>query len=113
MTDAQEILDLAERIKPLLAHKPPQVQSAVLAELLAIWLAGHHIPGDPDQTTQLRAELLAQHCKLVRVLVKVNDKIFEPARLDFYLCPRCGAKSFNPNDIVHRYCGSCHRFEDG
>jgi hypothetical protein len=75
MTDAQEILELAERIKPFLAHKPPHVQSGVLAELLSIWLAGHYIPGDPDQTTQLRAELLAKHCELVRALVRVNEKL--------------------------------------
>jgi NADH pyrophosphatase NudC (nudix superfamily) len=32
--------------------------------------------------------------------------------LPFYFCPRCGAKSFNLNDIAERYCGRCHRFED-
>lgn len=25
-----------------------------------------------------------------------------------FTCPRCGAKSFNPNDIRERYCGRCH-----
>lgn len=29
-----------------------------------------------------------------------------------YVCPRCGARSFNANDIALRYCGRCHRFED-
>lgn len=29
----------------------------------------------------------------------------------FYLCPECGAKSYNPYDIVQRYCGGCHQFE--
>jgi hypothetical protein len=23
-------------------------------------------------------------------------------------CPRCGARSYNPNDIEHGYCGRCH-----
>jgi len=23
-------------------------------------------------------------------------------------CPRCGATSYNPNDIRERYCGRCH-----
>jgi hypothetical protein len=75
MTDAQQTLELANRIKPFLAHKPPHVQSAVLAELLAIWLAGFYVQDDPDQTTQLRASLLAEHCQLVRKLVTVNAKM--------------------------------------
>jgi predicted RNA-binding Zn-ribbon protein involved in translation (DUF1610 family) len=29
-----------------------------------------------------------------------------------FVCPRCGAESHNPNDIVNRYCGRCHRFTD-
>jgi ribosomal protein S27AE len=29
-----------------------------------------------------------------------------------YVCPRCGAESFNTHDIVYRYCGRCHQFED-
>jgi hypothetical protein len=29
-----------------------------------------------------------------------------------YDCPYCGARSFNPHDITHRYCNRCHRFED-
>lgn len=33
---------------------------------------------------------------------------YEPA----YTCPRCGAKSWNPNDAEHQYCGRCKLFED-
>lgn len=29
-----------------------------------------------------------------------------------FVCPRCGAESFNPNDIRERYCGRCHVFVD-
>lgn len=29
-----------------------------------------------------------------------------------FVCPRCGAESFNRNDIEHRYCGRCHAFVD-
>jgi hypothetical protein len=29
-----------------------------------------------------------------------------------FVCPHCGAESFNPNDIRERYCGRCHQFED-
>jgi hypothetical protein len=25
-----------------------------------------------------------------------------------FVCPRCGARSYNPHDIEHGYCGECH-----
>jgi hypothetical protein len=30
-----------------------------------------------------------------------------------YTCPACKRTSYSPHDIEHRYCGHCHRFEDG
>jgi ribosomal protein L37E len=33
-------------------------------------------------------------------------------RKDHFTCPRCGAKSWNLNDIRERYCGRCHTFDD-
>jgi ribosomal protein S27AE len=29
-----------------------------------------------------------------------------------FVCPRCGAESYNPNDIRESYCGRCHVFVD-
>jgi hypothetical protein len=29
-----------------------------------------------------------------------------------FRCPRCGAVSYNPNDLRERYCGRCHVFVD-
>jgi hypothetical protein len=29
---------------------------------------------------------------------------------DSITCPKCGMTSYNPMDIVHRYCGNCHQF---
>ena len=29
-----------------------------------------------------------------------------------FICPDCGAVSFNKNDIEHRYCGRCHTFHN-
>jgi hypothetical protein len=29
-----------------------------------------------------------------------------------FACPRCGAVSYNPNDVLERYCGACHVFVD-
>lgn len=33
----------------------------------------------------------------------------EPAS---FVCPRCQAVSYNPNDIRECYCGACHQFAD-
>jgi hypothetical protein len=75
MKTPQEVLELVEKIKPLLAHNDPQVQSAVLAELLSIWLVSFNIPDDLEAAEQLRAELLEGHCELVRELTAVNAKM--------------------------------------
>lgn len=29
-----------------------------------------------------------------------------------FVCPLCGFRSYNPNDIAMRYCGGCHMFLD-
>jgi hypothetical protein len=61
---------IVNRIRPLLAGKPPELQGAVLADLLAMFLAGHH-PG-------LREEILQLHIKAVRDLIGPNEaEIFE------------------------------------
>jgi hypothetical protein len=70
-----EVPRIVEQIKPALAGLPPEVQGAILADLLAIWLAGHHVEGDADATRKMRAELLAEHCTAVRQLTTVNAKI--------------------------------------
>jgi hypothetical protein len=75
MTRATEVLAIVEAIRPILARHPAAVQGAALADCLAIWLAGHHVPGDEDATSTMRAELLALHCGSVRELVPVNAKI--------------------------------------
>lgn len=28
------------------------------------------------------------------------------------VCPQCGRRSFNPNDITERYCDNCHQYHD-
>jgi hypothetical protein len=79
MTGDQEKIEIAhtivEQIKPLLAGRPPGVQGLVLADLLAIWLAGHQVVGDQDATRTLRDELLAAHCLMVRELTIIDAAI--------------------------------------
>ena len=69
------VTELVEAIRPLLAGRPPEIQAAVLADLLAIWLAGHHVPNDAGATRTMRAELLAMHCSQVRFLTSTNAKM--------------------------------------
>lgn len=63
---------LVERIRPILAGVPSPVQGAVLADLLAIWLAGHIDRTSSQHTDALREELLQHHLATVRALVPVN-----------------------------------------
>jgi hypothetical protein len=79
----EQVVALARQIRgeqqahiwPLLAGQAPEVQGAALADLLAIWLAGHHVAGDEDATRSLRAELLAMHCAAVRTLTSINARM--------------------------------------
>jgi hypothetical protein len=74
-TQAEDIASLVERIKPLLAGKPPEVQGGALADLLAIWLAGNVVRGDPAATKKYRAELLQVHVSYVEELIPVNARM--------------------------------------
>lgn len=66
----QDTIDLVEKIRPLLAGHDPRIQGAALADLLAIWLAGHVIATPED-----RDALLALHIEYVRQLVPINQAI--------------------------------------
>jgi hypothetical protein len=72
--DVEAALALTREIAPHLAGKPPQVQGAALADLLATWLAGHLLPEDRHATDELRAALLERHLKAVRRLIPENAK---------------------------------------
>ena len=73
--EAIEAQALSRAIMPLLAGKGASVQGAALADLLALWLAGHFIHGDPEQTKALREEILAMHIAIVRDLIEINYKM--------------------------------------
>jgi hypothetical protein len=72
--ETREIVRAVERIKPILAGRPAEMQGAILADLLAIWLAGHRAE-DADTTRTLRAEMLAMHIAAVQQLIPINAKI--------------------------------------
>lgn len=59
---------LVERIAPILANRNAELQGAVVADLAALWIAGHRdesrVEGD-----LLREELLRMHAEHVREMV--------------------------------------------
>lgn len=64
--DAELATALSKRIHPMLAGIGPALQGAVLADLLATWIAGHP-PG-------VREEMLTFHLGMVRKLIPVNAR---------------------------------------
>jgi hypothetical protein len=73
--DTKEIVALVDRMKPLLAGCKPEVQGGALADLLATWLAGHHVEDDEDATRTMRADLMRMHFDAVTDLVPINARI--------------------------------------
>jgi hypothetical protein len=64
---AADVVTIVDRIKPLLAGRDPEVQAAILADLLAMFLAGC--------APAFRDEVLQMHIEYVRHLTEVNEKI--------------------------------------
>lgn len=66
---ALEVEAVTKAIKPLLAGRGAEVQGAVLADLLAYWLAGH--------APQLRESMLELHIEAVKAYTPINeDELF-------------------------------------
>lgn len=63
----EEMMAACAEIYPILHGRDPAVQSAIVADLLSMFLAGF-----PDFA---REEVLEQHLDLVRKLVPVNENI--------------------------------------
>lgn len=70
--NTRRITELVEQIRPILANQGAEIQGGVLCDLLAIWLAGHHVEGDRERTRVLRHELLRNHLFHLEALVEVN-----------------------------------------
>jgi hypothetical protein len=71
----QRVAQLTEDIGQLLYGHGPEVQAAVLADLLAILIAGHIVPGNAAATEEVREVLLREHLECVRQLIPVNEEI--------------------------------------
>ena len=72
---AKTVEAVVNAVKPLLAGYEPEIQSAVLADLLATWLACFQGP----VKDQAREDFLAGHIDLVRELVPINEKALKDA----------------------------------
>ena len=74
--EADQALRLIEKIKPILAGNTPPVASAVLADLLAQFLAGHQDPdGEGPHMDELRNQILDRWVTLVKELIPINVAI--------------------------------------
>jgi hypothetical protein len=71
--NAAKIEKLSKRIAKILANNPPEIQSAVLADLLATLIGGYFVPGDRKGTFALRKDLMQEHIKLVTDLIPHNE----------------------------------------
>lgn len=56
---ARQSEQIIDRIRPLLGGQPPELQGIIVAELLAIWLAGHH-PDLRDDLLKLALDTLPE-----------------------------------------------------
>jgi hypothetical protein len=70
----QYACDLAERIRPMLAGEHPAIVGAVLAQLVAVHIAGHKVP------SFLRAHLLRLHSDAAWKLVPIADAELDARR---------------------------------
>jgi hypothetical protein len=51
----REVAPIPDQIKPIVAGKDDALQGAVLADLLAIWIAGHRVLAESDITPERAA----------------------------------------------------------
>jgi hypothetical protein len=75
MKSTTNIGGIVERVAPILAGNPPEVTGAALADLFAMWLAGHFDERGPAETTELREELIAKWLETACQLIEPNEKM--------------------------------------
>lgn len=67
--------ELWPELQRILAGRPPQQQGAILADLTAIWIAGHVERGNPAGTIRLRNQLVLHQLDYIDQLIPINAKI--------------------------------------
>ena len=71
-SDSDQVDEIVEAIRPILAGHPPDIQGAVIGDLLSMYLTGFE-PG-------AREQVLAQIVGLARALVPVNEEMLAERR---------------------------------
>jgi hypothetical protein len=69
--DVEAVLALVSAVKPFFAGKPTEVQGAALADLTAMWVAGH-VASDPGKTHACWERTLALHLEGIWKLIPIN-----------------------------------------
>lgn len=67
--EVAKVIRIIEAIRPILAGHKPQVQGAVLSELLATWINGHFDLAGRKETKELREAILNAHMSAVKDLM--------------------------------------------
>jgi N-dimethylarginine dimethylaminohydrolase len=62
-------------LQAVLAGRPAKEQGAILADLTAIWIAGHVERGNPAGTQRLRNQLVLHQLDYIDQLVPINAKL--------------------------------------
>lgn len=71
---AKDAAQMFDEMAEIMRNHHPFVQGAVLADLLALWIAGHFTENE-QQTIRIRDKILDEHIKAVRKLIPINEKI--------------------------------------
>lgn len=81
-SEVDAALKLADRIDKLLKGKPPAVVGSALSNAVAMFVAGHFVPGSPEATNQCREQALKLHISAVIGLVPANAAVISKRILD-------------------------------
>jgi hypothetical protein len=73
---ADRAAEVSAQIEPLLAGLGPDVQGAILANLTAMWIAGHMAEDhdDHERTAAVRMKILRLHMEAVRSLIAPSER---------------------------------------
>lgn len=74
MRESEDLIkELWPAIKGAMGGRRPEVQGAVLADLMAMWIAGYVVRGDLVKTIELREAMLTLQIDTIRVLIEHYD----------------------------------------
>jgi phosphoenolpyruvate-protein kinase (PTS system EI component) len=100
---AAEADQVVQTMMRVLQQKPPNIVSAALADITALFFASHVIAGDPERTKEAHEALIEIHVNAIRELIPVNfDKYvknlaaYQDPRFSERACDKCGKRYRGP-----------------